>query len=104
MKQSKEWRADVKVGFYGWGETRVGEDGIKIKDIVVGGEVQPKAVCKGGGDDKGCDSELSSSGSDGGGWIGVSKGRGEFNGHGWGGVYQRETSRGFLMRKTRGTK
>ena len=62
------------MGFDGQGKTRVGENSVKAKDIVIGGEVQPEVVCKGGGDDKGCDGELSRGGSGGGSRIGVSKG------------------------------
>ena len=82
MKQGKERRANVKVGFYGWGKTRVGKDSIKTKDIVVRGEVQLEAVRKGGRDDQGCDGELGRGGGGGGSRIGVSKSGGEFDGHG----------------------
>ena len=51
MKQGKEWRANVKVGFYGRGKTRIGEDSVETKDIVIGGEVKPETVCEGRGDD-----------------------------------------------------
>ena len=70
------------MGFNGWGETRVGEDCIKAKDIIVGGEVHLEVVCKGGGDDQGCNGELRRGGSGGRSRIGVSKRGGEFNGHG----------------------
>ena len=70
------------MGFNGRGKTRVGEDSVKAKDIVIGGEVQPKVVCEGGGNNKGGDGELCRSGGNGGGWIGVLEGRGVFNGHG----------------------
>ena len=81
MKQSKEWGANVKVGFNGQGKTRVGEDCVEAQDIVVGGEVQLEAMRKGGGDDQGCDGEFSRGGGGGGSRIGVSKSRGEFDGH-----------------------
>ena len=71
MKESKERGANVEVGFNGRGKTRVGEDSVKAKDIVVRGKVEPEAVCKGRGDDKGCNGELSRSGGGGGSWIGV---------------------------------
>ena len=103
MEQSKERRANVKVGFYGRGKTRVGQDGVKTKDIVVGGEIQSKAVCEGGGDDQGCDGEFSRGGGGGGeSGVGVPKGGGVLDGHGWG--IEREIAREFLMRETRGAK
>ena len=43
-----------------------------------------EAMCKGGGDDQGCDGELSGRGGGGESRIGVPKDRGEFDGHGWG--------------------
>ena len=67
--------SDLEVGFNGQGKARIGEDSVETKDIVVGGEVLPEVMCKGGGDDKGCDGELSRSG--------VSKSGGKFDGHGW---------------------
>ena len=110
MKQSKEWGANVEVGFYGWGKTRVGEDCIKAKDIVVRGEVYSEVTSKGGGDDKGCDSELSRNGGGSGSRARVSKGGGVFNGHGGEeeddckGFSQRRNAGRFLMRETRGAK
>ena len=70
------------MGFYGWGKTRVGEDSVETEDIVVGGEVQWEAMCKGGGDDQGCDGELSGRGGGGEGRIWVSKDGGKLDGHG----------------------
>ena len=96
MEQGKEWGANVKVGFDGRGKTRVGQDGVKTKDIVVGGEIQSEAVYKGGGDDQGCDGELCGSGSG-----------GEFNSHWWwrrGFCQKKDARRGSLMRETRRTK
>ena len=91
------------MGFYGWGKTRVGEDCVEAKDIVVGGEIQSEVVCKGGGDDQGCDGEFSRGGGGGGSRIGVSKSGGEFNGHDGG---EGRLRGGFLMGmgETRGAK
>ena len=89
------------MGFYGWGKTRVGKDSIEAQDIVVGRGVYPEVVCKGGGNNKGCDSELSRNSGGGGSRAGVSKGGGVFNGHGG---EEEDECRGFLMRETRGAK
>ena len=72
MEQSKEQGANVEVGFNERGKARVGKDCVKVKDIVIRREVQVEAVSKGGGDDKGCDGELSRSGGNGRGGMGIS--------------------------------
>ena len=92
------------MGFYGWGKTRVGEDSIETKDIVVGGEIELEAVSKGGGDDQGCDGEFCGSSGGGESRIGVPEGGGEFNGHDEGKGCTDGGTRDFLMRETRGAK